>query len=197
MTVQTAEVLRVETIEDVDFRAAVGRFASGVTVITARHGDIDFGATASAFSSVSNDPPTILVCLNQLSETCSAVTMSGSFVVNVLADDQADLAVRFASKGADKFAGLVHDRSRTGEAVIHGAHVSMECEVTQSMASGTHVVFIAEVRRIEPVADTDPLAYHRGKFGAFAIPEEVPVRAASSGQMAANALWFGHHHDLW
>jgi flavin reductase (DIM6/NTAB) family NADH-FMN oxidoreductase RutF len=89
------------------FRHVIGHFASGVTVLTTRNGDEDFGATASAVSSLSLEPPMLLVCLNRRSSTQEAIHASGRLGVNILDEDQGIVAERFASpRGTDKFAGL-------------------------------------------------------------------------------------------
>src|SRR5919106_3453268 len=88
------------------FRDVVGRFATGVTVITTHHAGIDYGMTASAVSSLSLEPPMLLVCINRAAPTGEAVRHSGVFIVNVLGEDQADLAQRFATRAHDKFAGV-------------------------------------------------------------------------------------------
>jgi flavin reductase (DIM6/NTAB) family NADH-FMN oxidoreductase RutF len=88
------------------FRDAIGHFASGVTVITTAHADTRFGMTASAVSSLSLDPPMVVVCLNRSSPTCAAVTAAGEFGVNVLSENDGGLAERFAEPAADTFAGV-------------------------------------------------------------------------------------------
>lgn len=180
----------VQAVTDADFRAAMGRFASGVTVITTSVGDRDYGATVSAFSSVSNDPPSVLVCLNSASETQWAVAAAGTFVVNVLAGNQDAVALRFARKGDDKFAGLGTVRSRAGLPVLTDVHVALHCRVVQAMESGTHVVFVGEVEAIDFGAGTVPLAYHASSFGRF-LPAQR--RGAKEVLRFDPAL----EHDLW
>ena len=92
------------------FRDVIGRFTSGVTVITTAVDGVRFGTTASAFSSLSMEPPMVLICLNKTSETQAAVLKAGAFVVNILSEGQQDLAFRFARKG-DKF-GIPFARAR-------------------------------------------------------------------------------------
>ena len=93
-----------------EFRDIIGRFASGVTVITVEHEDQRYGTTASAVSSLSLEPPMLLVCLNKSSSTGQAIAAARHFAVNILGEGQADAAMRFAGKG-DKFAGSA-DRPR-------------------------------------------------------------------------------------
>ena len=90
------------------FRDVIGRFASGVTVITVEAGGEALGTTASAVSSLSLEPPMVLICMNKSSSTGQAIASARTFAINILADDQGDLARRFAVKAADKFKDLSH-----------------------------------------------------------------------------------------
>ena len=153
-------------VDQTVFRTTIGHFASGVAVITTLAGGRRFGTTASAVSSVSLEPPTLLVCLNRTSETGQAVLASGVFAVNVLSAGQQDLAKRFASKGADKFGDVdVHDSSR-GLPYLNQAVAHLQCRVTGTAGAGTHTIFIAEVDDAV-TAPLAPLAYFRGRFGRF------------------------------
>ena len=98
-----------------EFREVISHFASGVTVITALHEGRAFGTTASAVTSLSLEPPMLLVCMNKQSETGRAVAQAGQFAVNILGADQVDLAERFAQKGGDKFAGVPVSPGKWGE----------------------------------------------------------------------------------
>src|SRR3954452_4193425 len=89
-----------------EFREVISHFASGVTVVTALHDGRKYGMTASAVTSLSLEPPMLLVCMNKQSETGRAVAISKRFGVNILGANQVDLAERFAQKGGDKFAGV-------------------------------------------------------------------------------------------
>jgi flavin reductase (DIM6/NTAB) family NADH-FMN oxidoreductase RutF len=146
------------------YRHVIGHFATGVTVITSRHDDADHGATASAVCSVSLDPPSLLVCLNRAAVTETAVRESGTFVVNILREDQGELAMRFAGRHGEKFAGLDVGRSAEGDPVLGDALARLECRVRDAVTGGTHTVFFGEVQRAE-ASHGDPLAYFRGRFG--------------------------------
>jgi flavin reductase (DIM6/NTAB) family NADH-FMN oxidoreductase RutF len=154
------------------YRHVIGHFATGVTVITCNHDGADHGATASAVSSVSLEPPSLLVCLNQATATETAVRESGTFVVNILREHQGELALRFAGRHADKFAGIDVERSEDGDPVLAGGLAHLECVVRETITGGTHSVFIGEVCRAE-AAGGDPLAYFRGRFGRLERPEPV------------------------
>jgi flavin reductase (DIM6/NTAB) family NADH-FMN oxidoreductase RutF len=155
------------------FRDVIGHFASGVTIITARHAGIDYGVTANAVSSLSLEPPMMLVCLNRKSRTQGAVARSKAFSVNILNDSQGDLAVRFASSGPDKFRGVGHRYGDLGSPLLGGALAHLECWVMEEVQAGTHTVFLAGVHRAERF-DGAPLAYFRGRFGRLELEQEVP-----------------------
>jgi flavin reductase (DIM6/NTAB) family NADH-FMN oxidoreductase RutF/DNA-binding GntR family transcriptional regulator len=157
-----------------EFRDVMGRFASGVTVITTRIDGEDLGAAASAVSSLSDEPPSLLICLNVTSTTAQAIVKTGTFAVNVLAEDSAPIAQRFASKAPDKFASIAFERGRTGAPLISGSIAHFECVVDETVRGGTHYVFLA---RVVNVASTpgNPLAYFRGSFGRM---ETAPDAAA-------------------
>jgi flavin reductase (DIM6/NTAB) family NADH-FMN oxidoreductase RutF/DNA-binding GntR family transcriptional regulator len=155
-----------------EFRDIIGRFASGVTVITAAHGGEPKGATASAVSSLSLEPPMVLVCLNKTSSTGQAVAAAGRFAVNILGEDQAEEAMRFAkSAGEDKFAGVALTPGQYGEPLLADALAILECNVKEEVTGGTHTVFLAEVERASARAGA-PLAYFRGQFGRLELAQD-------------------------
>jgi len=147
-----------------DFRDAMGRFASGVTVITTHDDGVDFGAAASAVSSLSDEPPMILICLNVTSTTAQAIQRSGVFAVNVLSEDSAPIAQRFASKGDDKFKSVPFERGHAGEPLLSGSIAQFEVDVEETVRGGTHLVFLGRVRKVTSLPG-NPLAYFRGSFG--------------------------------
>jgi flavin reductase (DIM6/NTAB) family NADH-FMN oxidoreductase RutF len=155
------------------FRDVIGHFASGVTIITARHGDEDYGVTANAVSSLSLDPPMMLVCLNRASRTQTAVSRSGAFSVNILNESQGDLAVRFATSESNKFDGVSVTYSELGNPLLDGALAHLECRVIERVSGGTHTVFLAGVEHAERF-DGAPLAYFRGRFGKLELDQSVP-----------------------
>jgi flavin reductase (DIM6/NTAB) family NADH-FMN oxidoreductase RutF/DNA-binding GntR family transcriptional regulator len=149
------------------FRDVMGRFASGVTVITTRSGGADSGTTASAVSSLSLDPPMVLVCLNMTSSTQAAVRDAGCFAVNILGADQSDLAYQFATKsGAAKFEGAEILRGERDVPLLAGALAHIQCRVAETVVGGTHTVFLGEVDHAA-ASEGAPLTYFRGTFGRF------------------------------
>jgi flavin reductase (DIM6/NTAB) family NADH-FMN oxidoreductase RutF len=157
-----------------EFRDVIGSFASGVTVITALHEDRPHGTTASAVSSLSLEPPMILICLNKSSSTGRAVAGAGRFAVNILGEDQAHEALRFAKKGDDKFDGLAVAPGAHGEPLLEGALSTLECRVVEQVTGGTHIVFLAQVDRASARAGA-PLAYFRGEFCRLELAQDDPA----------------------
>ena len=159
------------------FRHVIGHFASGVTVLTARHDDGDFGATASAVSSLSLEPPMLLVCLNLKSNTQEAIYRSGRFGVNILDENQGVVAERFASsRKAGQFGGLSLERGNGEIPLLADSLASCECTVVESVTAGTHRVFLADVTRAI-AREGSPLTYFRGEFGRFEVEQDRVVYA--------------------
>jgi flavin reductase (DIM6/NTAB) family NADH-FMN oxidoreductase RutF len=164
------------------FRDVIGHFATGVAVITAQESGVPYGVTVSALSSLSLDPPMLLVCLNRTSRTQGAIERSGVFGVNVLGERQGGIAVRFATDRDDKFDDLVVVAGGCGAPLLAGALAHLECRVVEEAVGGTHTVFISAVERAERF-DGTPLAYYRGEFGRLTLDHDAltgvkrPVRA--------------------
>lgn len=154
------------------FRSVMGHFASGVTVITAHENGDPVGTTASAFSSLSLDPPMLLVCLNQDSHTGQVIRSTGRFGVNIIGEDGPDLAMRFARKGGDKFAGLDWHSGGDGIPLLDAALASIECRVVEETQGGTHSVFIAAAQSAT-LKSGAPLAYFRGRFGRLETEGDI------------------------
>jgi flavin reductase (DIM6/NTAB) family NADH-FMN oxidoreductase RutF len=160
--------LEARSLTSDEFRDVISNFASGVTIVTVMHEGRRFGTTASAVTSLSLEPPMLLICMNKQSETGRAVAAAGRFAVNILGANQADLAERFAQKGGDKFAGVPTTPGKWGEPLFVDALATLECRVAEETAGGTHYVFIAEVESGSASAGT-PLAYFRGQFGRLEL----------------------------
>ena len=147
-----------------DFRALLGRFATGVTVVTTVDANgRDNGMTVNAFSSVSLDPPLVLVCIARDASAFGAFEAATSIVINVLADGQEALSRRFAGPTSDRFAGLGYHRAENGAAILHDVLAWMEARVVSRHGAGDHVLLIAEVE-LGAVDDHRPLLYYRGGY---------------------------------
>jgi flavin reductase (DIM6/NTAB) family NADH-FMN oxidoreductase RutF/DNA-binding GntR family transcriptional regulator len=165
--VETSGAGNAAGVADLDqevFREVIGHFTSGVTVITASCDGRDYGMTASAVTSLSLEPPMLLVCINNRSPTQEAITRSRAFAVSVLAEGQHGLARHFAQSTEDKFAGVPTTRGSSGLWLIGDALAVLECEVSDDIVGGTHRVFLGRVVRAVARAGS-PLAYYRGSFG--------------------------------
>jgi flavin reductase (DIM6/NTAB) family NADH-FMN oxidoreductase RutF len=153
-------------VDPARFRETIGHFASGVAVVSTHLHGIDHGLTASAVCSLSLEPPMLIVCLNLQSATQAAITRSGRFGVSILAQEQDDVAVRFATPRSDKFAGVAFRHGLHGQPLLSDSLARLECDVESETVGGTHRVFIGLVRHADVVSGS-PLAYFRGRFGRW------------------------------
>lgn len=149
------------------FREVMGRFATGVTVVTAAGPRGPVGMTANAVASLSLDPLLLLVCFDNRARTLPVVRETRHFGVNVLGSGQEALARAFASKmpEAEKFAGVPHDL-RDGIPLIRGSHAWVGCRLERLVPGGDHVIGIAAVTAAE-AGDGEPLVWYRGAYGGF------------------------------
>lgn len=159
------------------FRGIVGSFPTGVTIVTAMDTEgVPRGLTSNAFSSVSADPPLLLVCVDKKSQTLPALRSSGAFVVNFLAAGREQLSNRFASKDADKFAGLRWRPSQIarGAPILEDEIIACaECLTAQVVEAGDHYIFIGSIEGglVRPGA---PLMYFRRVYAAWPDPQPAP-----------------------
>ncbi len=155
-------------IDQDEFRNALSRFASGVTVVTTKDAAGRFhGITVSAFSSVSLDPPLILICIERATVSHYAFEESGLFVVNFLSDRQLELSERFASPVEDKFDGVDFSFGEFGIPILLGSLVNLECRIRNIGDGGDHTIFIADVESAT-INDGDPLLYFRSDYRQMA-----------------------------
>jgi flavin reductase (DIM6/NTAB) family NADH-FMN oxidoreductase RutF len=160
------------SVDQEQLRTAMRNWVSGVTVVTAVDEDATpVGITASSFTSVSLDPPLVLICLFKETDAARAVLVTGGFTANILADDQAALSTRFAGfdpdfpKDADRFADLKTQTLVTGAPLLEDALSGFDCQVTSTHDGGTHYVFIAEVVGVLQQQDAGaPLVYYNRKY---------------------------------
>ena len=147
------------------FRSALGMFATGVTIVTARSADGQVvGLTANSFASVSLAPPLVLWSLAQAAASLAAFRAGSHYAINVLAVDQKDLAERFSRKGADRWAG-VEFTSGVGDApLLAGAAATFECFNRSRYEEGDHMIFVGEVERCTRRPGASPLLFHGGRF---------------------------------
>ncbi|MFT6591129.1 MAG: flavin reductase (DIM6/NTAB) family NADH-FMN oxidoreductase RutF [Rhodoferax sp.] len=148
-----------------EFRTALGMFATGVTIVTARtpQGDL-VGLTANSFNSVSLSPPLVLWSLGRAAASMATFSAGSHYAINILSADQKELAQRFASKGVDRFANVAFIDGAGGAPLLAGAAASFECFNRSRYDEGDHVIFVGEVERCTHRAGASPLLYHGGKF---------------------------------
>lgn len=154
------------------YRQVIGHFMSGVVVVTASHEGRNRGMTVSAIASLSLDPPMLITCLNASSGTQEVVRRAGAFAVNVLAEDQGDIAEAFARPGADPFDQVSYEHGPTGAPVLANALAVFECRVAEVVEGGSHRVFLADVLSAR-ARDGSPLAYYRGRFGRVEMAQDA------------------------
>jgi flavin reductase (DIM6/NTAB) family NADH-FMN oxidoreductase RutF len=151
-----------------DFKAALGNWVTGVTIVTARDGDHVHGMTVSAFTEVSLEPPLVLVCADKSSNTHPVIAAGRAFAVNILASDQSELSNKFASKKYEqvRFDGLAVTTGTTGAPLIPGCVANLDCRLVVAHDHGDHVVYIGEVVELR-LSEKQPLLYHNGSYGTF------------------------------
>ena len=149
-----------------DFRAALGMFATGVTIVTARDAaGTRIGVTANSFNSVSLEPPLVLWSLARAAGSMPAFAKGSHYAINILAAEQKELALRFASRAADRFAGVAfRDGEASGAPILEGAAAVFECFNRSRYDEGDHVIFVGEVERCELQLNASPLIFHGGRY---------------------------------
>jgi 3-hydroxy-9,10-secoandrosta-1,3,5(10)-triene-9,17-dione monooxygenase reductase component len=165
------------------YRSALGTFATGVTVITARDADGNpAGLTANSFNSVSLDPPMVLWSLGRQSRSLPVFRDAGHWAVHVLAADQGALSDRFARSGSDKFAGLAFADNGHGVPLLAGCAARFECRASFQYDGGDHLIFVGEVTAFEH-AERPPLVFHAGRY-ARATRHDRTLPPARSARIA-------------
>jgi flavin reductase (DIM6/NTAB) family NADH-FMN oxidoreductase RutF len=148
-----------------EFRTALGMFATGVTIVTARTAEgAVIGLTANSFNSVSLDPPLVLWSLAQAAGSLPVFRAGSHYAINVLAKDQKDLAERFALKGSDRWNGVGFADGMGGAPLLEGAAATFECFNRSRYEEGDHVIFVGEVERCSWRAGASPLLFHGGRY---------------------------------
>ena len=146
------------------FRTVLGRFASGITVITVVDAaGRDHGMTVSAFSSVSLDPPLVLVCIDNDATMAPVMDQATTFAVNILSEEQTALSQRFASRIDDRFAEVACTHGAHGTALLDGALATLECRVVQRIPAGDHVIVLGAVEQAA-AHEGAPLLYFRSGY---------------------------------
>ncbi len=146
------------------YRDVLGHFPTGVTVITTLRDGEPVGMAVNSFTSVSLDPPLIAFCAARGSTTWDHIEQAGHFCVNVLCCDQAELSHRFASRGADRFAGVAWTPAPSGAPKLSGAAAWLDCELESRIDAGDHVIALGRVRDHDATPESVPLVFFRGDY---------------------------------
>ena len=144
-------------------RQCFGSFMTGVTVVTTKHGDEPIGFTANSFSSVSLDPPLLLICIDNNSDNFEAFTKGQHFGVNVLAHDQEELSNTFAKSVDDRFENVDWDESYIGNPMLNNCSAFFDCTLEATHEAGDHVIMIGRIKSCKD-SGKDGLGYHRGGY---------------------------------
>ncbi|MBK5568348.1 flavin reductase [Ensifer sp. SSB1] len=172
-------------IDPIALRRAFGTFVTGVTVITTRDEDgTPRGMTANSFTSVSLDPPLLLVCVAKSASSYPAFTNAGCFAVNILHEGQVDVSGNFASKSPDKFQSVTHDHIHTGAPVLTDSLTWFDCTTFNTVDAGDHAILIGQVRAFG-TSPTAPLGFCRGRYAS--VKDPLP-----SGWLASHGMIIGY-----
>lgn len=145
----------------------LGRFATGVTVITGMAGGEPVGLAVNSFTSVSLEPPLVAFCVAERSRTWPRLRTSGAFCVNVLAEDQEALSRAFAGRPPDRFLGVGWRPGRSGVPVLAGVVAWIECTVEAEHVAGDHMIVVGRIADLDVGHEGRPLVFYRGGYGRF------------------------------
>jgi flavin reductase (DIM6/NTAB) family NADH-FMN oxidoreductase RutF len=149
------------------FRSALSQFATGVTVVITQGTDGAFhGLTVNSFSSVSLEPPLVLWSLANKARSMAAFSECSHYIINLLAEDQVDLALRFSRQSENRFESLKFDTSRTGLPILDGVAAWFECQNRSRYQEGDHLIFVGQVERCQ-MKPSRALGFHGGRFLAI------------------------------
>lgn len=168
-----------------EFRRALGAFVTGVTVVTTIQPDgSPRGFTANSFTSVSLDPPLILVCIAKTASSYAVFSDTSRFAVSVLAEDQKHVSGVFASKAADKFVQVGWSTRKTGVPVVDGASASFDCQTHDVVDAGDHIILIGRVVDFVHTSSS-PLGYCRGAYVNFSLSQDALAATGSRAHVGA------------
>lgn len=154
------------SIDQHEFRQALSRFATGVTVVTTYDGVKPAGLTVSAFTSLSLAPPLVLICIDRRARSHDAIALAGAFAVNVLTDRQEPVARRFAARDGEKFPPGSYRLSERGLPLLADVLATIECRLVNMLPGGDHSIYVGEVLEAS-VKPGQPLLYYRSQYGRF------------------------------
>lgn len=158
------------SIDPNEYRRVLGHFPTGVTVVTGADADGPAGLAIGSFASVSLDPPLVMFCPGNTSESWLRIKETGSFCVNVLGADQKDTCGVFASKAEDKFEGIDWTAGDTGSPIISGSIAVIDCKIQQIHDGGDHDIVVGLVKTLntaEDATERGPLLFFQGGYGKY------------------------------
>jgi flavin reductase (DIM6/NTAB) family NADH-FMN oxidoreductase RutF len=153
--------------EQARFRQVLGHFPTGVTVVTGAAADGPVGMAVGSFFSVSLEPPLVGFCPGKSSGSWPQIEATGSFCVNILADDQEDVCRTFAMRGDDKFSSIGWSKAPTGAPLLDDVLAWIDCDVEAVHDAGDHYLVVGAVRQLEIGHEGKPLVFFRGGYGSF------------------------------
>lgn len=167
LPIATLSGAKAPTFSPAEFRKALGMFATGVTIVTARTptGNL-VGLTANSFNSVSLSPPLVLWSLANSAGSMAAFSTGSHYAINILSAEQQTLAQQFASKDVDRFANVPYVLGPSGAPLLAGSVACFECYNRSRYEEGDHIIFVGEVERCTYTPGAAPLLYHGGRFYA-------------------------------
>ena len=148
-------------------RRIMGKFATGVTVVTTIENGEQHGMTANAVASLSLDPPLVLVAVDRENQTHASLGAGKCFAVSILRQDQEDLSRRFAAPGYKDFDAVPHSTAVTGAPILDGAIGYVDCRLHEVLPGGDHDIFVGEIVA-GGIGEGDPLVFFSGKYGSLA-----------------------------
>ena len=153
------------SIDNQTFRRVLGRFATGITVVTGLGNDgKPVGLTVNAFTSLSLDPPLVLFCLDNRTASIDSFVKGNGFALNMLGEDQQDLSVNFSTKKEDRFAGTEYEFWDTGVPILKGCLANLECIIDAVHEGGDHQIIVGRVERLSQTEIGKPLLYFNGNY---------------------------------
>lgn len=169
-------------VSDAEFRTALGRFATGVTVVATCDGQTPVGLTVNAFASISLDPPLIMVSIDKRSYLHGAIARAGYFAASMLGEKQQEMSRRFAGQTGDRtdrFSDVSWRPEVTGAPVLNDALAWVDCRVEATYPGGDHSIVLGRVVALG-VAPGDPLLYYRGRYGRLELAADATLRTGQS-----------------
>jgi flavin reductase (DIM6/NTAB) family NADH-FMN oxidoreductase RutF len=153
-----------------EIRNIMGHFATGVTIVTTRDSaGSPFGLTVNSFTSLSLNPPLVVVCIDKAAQCYSCFEESKVFAVNVLSEDQEELSSRFATKGIEKFGEIKWHRGENNVPLLDGSIGTIECKIVNSYEGGDHTIYLGEIVSANATEDR-PLLFFKGKYHRLPSP---------------------------